>query len=94
MWGFWEGAHWRPKAALWNRDFTPRPAALKYRELVFDRWWTRWEGTADAKGECRVRAFYGRHLVEAGSAIREITLAKAAGKVEVAMTESKLKRTE
>jgi len=85
MWGFWEGAHWRPKAALWNRDFTPRPAALKYRELVFNRWWTRWEGQADAKGECRVPAFYGKHLVEVGAARKEVTLGKAHGKVEVAL---------
>jgi hypothetical protein len=83
MWGFWEGAHWRPKAALWRRDFSPTPAARAYRELVFDEWWTRWEGTADERGECRVPAFFGRHRVEVNGAAREIELRKADQAVEL-----------
>ena len=79
MWGFWEGAHWRPKAALWKRDFTPTPAALVYRDLVFDEWWTRWEGSGDADGVCEVPAFFGRHIVEADGAGREVPLRKSAG---------------
>ncbi len=71
MWGFWEGAHWRPDAAPWKRDFTASPAALKYRDLVFNEWWTTEEATADARGRCEVRAFYGTHSIEAdGKAVR------------------------
>jgi GH35 family endo-1,4-beta-xylanase len=78
MWGFWEGSHWRPKAALWKRDFTPTPAALVYRDLVFDEWWTRWEGSADAGGVCEVPAFFGRHMVEVDRARKEVPLRKSA----------------
>jgi hypothetical protein len=34
MWGFWEGAHWRPKAALWKRNWDMTPAARAYRDSM------------------------------------------------------------
>ncbi len=83
MWGFWEGAHWRPAAALWRRDFTPTPAADTYRRLLFKEWWTSAEGRTDASGRFTLRAFYGRHAVEAGGARTEVELRKAAGAAEV-----------
>jgi endo-1,4-beta-xylanase len=88
MWGFWEGAHWRPKAALWKRDFTPTPAALVYRDLVFHKWWTRWEGLADTHGVCEVPAFFGRHMVEVDGVSREVALRKSARVVRVQCTGS------
>ena len=36
MWGFWQGRHWRPDAALWKKDWTPTPAAEVYHKLVYD----------------------------------------------------------
>ncbi len=85
MWGFYEGAHWRPKAALWKRDFSPTPAAEVYRELVFNKWWTRFEGKADAEGVCRVPAFFGRHSIEADGRTVEVDLRKADGTAEVTL---------
>ncbi len=85
MWGFYEGAHWRPKAALWKRDFSPTPAAEVYRDLVFNKWWTRFEGKADADGVCRVPAFFGRHKVEADGKTVEVDLRKADGTAEAAL---------
>ncbi|NLF31523.1 MAG: endo-1,4-beta-xylanase [Planctomycetes bacterium] len=86
MWGFWEGSHWRPQAALWKRDFTPTPAAEAYRDLVFNQWWTRFEGRADADGRCEIPAFFGRHRVAAGGASREVDLRKADRTAEVDFT--------
>jgi GH35 family endo-1,4-beta-xylanase len=63
FWGFWEGANWIPQSSLWKRDWTPTPAAEVYRELVFNEWWTKWEGTADDKGMCEISAFYGQHKI-------------------------------
>lgn len=63
FWGFWEGANWIPQSSLWKRDWTPTPAAEVYRELVFNEWWTKWEGTADDEGLCEVSAFYGQHKI-------------------------------
>ena len=65
MWGFWEGANWIPVSSLYRRDWSPTPAAETYRDLVFQQWWTRWQGKADAQGRCQVRAFFGKHRVTA-----------------------------
>jgi endo-1,4-beta-xylanase len=63
MWGFWEGRHWRPEAAMFQRDWTPKPNAAVFEDLVFERWWTDERGTTDAEGRYRIRAFCGDHLV-------------------------------
>lgn len=50
FWGFWAGRHWRPQAALYRKDWSPRPAAAAYRQLVLDEWRTRITGTTDSSG--------------------------------------------
>jgi len=63
MWGFWEGAHWRPKSALFKKDFTPTSAANMYRKLVYEEWWTKAKGQTDDKGKYSCRPYFGEHLV-------------------------------
>ncbi len=65
MWGFWEKWHWQPKAALWRADFSKKPSAEAYENLVFSNWWTRAEGQTDAKGEFTCKAFYGDYAITA-----------------------------
>lgn len=67
MWGFWEGSHWRSHqgAAMFRRDWSPRPAQEAWEDLVLNEWWTRWEGATDAEGAASLRAFHGRHAVTA-----------------------------
>lgn len=81
MWGFWEGANWIPASSLYRRDWSPTPAALAYRDLVFKEWWTRWEGRADANGRCEVPAFYGTHQVSSGQRTVLVQLKQATGQV-------------
>lgn len=83
MWGFWEGAHWRPRAALWKRDWSPTPAAKTYRDLVFNQWWTSTTTKADSDGVCRVRAFYGKHRVESQGEKKVIMLLRKEGRKTV-----------
>lgn len=64
MWGFWEGRHWRPLAAMYRLDWTPKPNALVWDDLVFDQWWTDAEGAAGADGVFRARGFLGEYDVE------------------------------
>jgi endo-1,4-beta-xylanase len=85
MWGFWEGANWIPVSSLYRRDWTPLPAAEAYRDLVFREWWTRWQGPADAQGQCQVRAFYGQHRVRAGDKEKIIRLTKKNGRLTVSL---------
>jgi endo-1,4-beta-xylanase len=77
MWGFWEGANWIPASSLFKRDWTPTPAAHAYRDLIFNEWWTNWEGKADAQGRCEVRAFYGKHRITVDGTERIVELTKA-----------------
>jgi endo-1,4-beta-xylanase len=85
MWGFWEGANWIPASSLYRRDWVALPAAEAYRDLVFRQWWTRWQGKADDKGRCEVRAFYGRHLVKSGENAEVVELRKTKGTETVAL---------
>ncbi len=79
MWGFWEGANWIPVSSLYNRDWTPTPAADAYRDLVYRQWWTQWQGQADAQGRCSVRAFFGKYKIKAGTKEVMVDLKKADG---------------
>jgi len=83
MWGFWERANWIPQSSLYRRDWTPTPAAHAYRDLVFQQWWTRREGKADADGQCRVRAFYGKYAVTCAGQTKEVLLSKEKGQATV-----------
>ena len=75
QWGFWEGSHWRAAegAALFRKDWTPRPAEKVYEDLVLHQWWTHAALKSNNKGQCATRAFYG---------IQHITVEKDGKKVE------------
>jgi endo-1,4-beta-xylanase len=83
MWGFWEVGHWVPESAMWKKDWTPTPQALKYRELVFNKWWTQVSGKADNKGIFKTRAFYGDYLITSDGETKKITLSKKDKAIEV-----------
>jgi GH35 family endo-1,4-beta-xylanase len=83
MWGFWAGSHWQPYSAMWKEDWTPRPQANAYRDLVFDKWWTGVEQEADSSGELTIRAFYGDYKVTCNGETKHISLNKAKGSTEV-----------
>jgi len=76
MWGFWEGAHWQPQTAMWKLDWTPTLQAGAYRELVFDKWWTRTSGKADDTGTFKTRAFYGDYIITSNGKTIKATLSK------------------
>jgi GH35 family endo-1,4-beta-xylanase len=63
MWGFWEGRHWRPDAALYRLDWSLKPCGEVWQELVFGDWWTDVEGETDANGQYAVRGFRGAYDV-------------------------------
>ena len=79
MWGlFWRARTGFRRRRSGKTDWSPTPAALVYHQLVYDEWWTRYEGNADARGICEVPAFFGKYRVEVDGQAREVTLAKAA----------------
>jgi GH35 family endo-1,4-beta-xylanase len=63
MWGFWEGSHWKPRSAMYRRNWEEKPNARAYKDLVFKQWWTDATATTDAQGTARVRGFLGDYRV-------------------------------
>jgi GH35 family endo-1,4-beta-xylanase len=85
MWGFWEGGNWIPVSSLYNKDWSPTPAAEAYQKLIFDEWWTRFEGKADKQGYCVVPAFFGKHKVTVNGEEKMVELKKETGAAKVEM---------
>ena len=75
MWGFWEGAHWRPDAALFRRNWTIKPNGEAFRRLVFDEWWTRATAATDVQGRAVVRGFLGSYRITARRGDQTVTVA-------------------
>lgn len=63
LWGFWEGRHWMPDAALWRRDWTIKPAGEAWLELIQEQWRTRDMGSTAADGTYTVRGFIGEYEI-------------------------------
>ena len=63
QWGFWEGAHYLPEAALYRQDFSIKPNGQAYEDLVFGNWWTDVAGTTES-GQFQTSAFLGEYDIE------------------------------
>ncbi len=89
MWGFWEGQHWKPNAALYRRDWSIKPAGRVWLQLVRRDWWTDATGSTDARGSYRVRGFLGTYVVEVGHGTRkqeqELVLSKEGKELVIAL---------
>lgn len=66
LWGFWEGRHWIPEAALWRKDWTIKEAGKVWEEWVGKRWQTRKVLVTDADGRISWRGFKGTYRIESG----------------------------
>jgi len=69
MWGFWEGDHWRPDGAMYRKDWTPKPNAQAYIDLVLGKWRTPdADLVADADGFVTLpAAYHGVYQVTVGA---------------------------
>lgn len=84
IWGFWEGRHWRPDAAMWRKDWTLKPNGKVWTELTRKIWWTDVTGKTDSHGRWATRGFLGEYQIEVnGKPVREIKLVRGAGEVVV-----------
>ncbi|MHA4845066.1 endo-1,4-beta-xylanase [Flavitalea antarctica] len=75
QWGFWEGQHWFPVAALWNKDWTIRTNGKAYTDLVFKEWWTNSDGQTDIEGAYNLRGFCGEYEVTVTAGASRVTYA-------------------
>lgn len=63
LWGFWEGTHWKPEAASWNKDWSIRKRGEVLEEWIGRRWHTEVTLQTDAKGRVKWRGFPGWYEV-------------------------------
>ena len=77
MWGFWEGDHWIPPSAMIRKDWTMRPQAKVWHELVTKTWWTDVTIKADSKGLATVRGFKGDYEISSGALRKMVKLREA-----------------
>jgi GH35 family endo-1,4-beta-xylanase len=64
QWGFWAPNHWKGEgAALWRKDWTPKPAGQAFMDLIRKQWWTDETLATDAAGQIDTRGFCGRYRV-------------------------------
>jgi endo-1,4-beta-xylanase len=63
FWGFWEGSHWKPEAASWNKDWTIRPRGAVLEEWITKRWHTQLTAKTNAQGQLTFRGFPGWYEV-------------------------------
>ena len=64
MWGFWEGRHWRPRAAMFRKDWSRKPNADAFTGLVFSKWWTDETIATDENGAVALRGFKGDYAID------------------------------
>ena len=87
MWGFWEGQHWLPSAALYRTDWSIKPSGQAFKNLLFGRWWTNASGSSDGSGLYRTRGFLGEYAlsvtVNGVATTQAVSLAKGMNEVVV-----------
>ncbi len=63
MWGFWQKAHWKPDAAMFNADWTPKPNAAVWRDLVTKQWRTNITALSNGNGTVSSRGHLGAYEI-------------------------------
>ena len=63
VWGFWEGAHWRPNAAFYRKDWSIKPVGQAWKDLVLKQWRTNVDGQTAGDGTFATRAFHGDYTI-------------------------------
>jgi len=85
LWGFWEGSHWKPEAASWNKDWTLRARGQVLEEWIGQKWRTEVTLKTDAEGRINWRGFPGWYDVKAVSQTKSVQLTKAQPKAPVTL---------
>jgi endo-1,4-beta-xylanase len=73
MWGYWEGQHWIPNAALYRQDWSIKPNGQAYKDLLFKRWWTNVTGLSNTNGQYGTRGFLGYYKITGTLGAKTVT---------------------
>jgi GH35 family endo-1,4-beta-xylanase len=66
LWGFWERDHWRPDAALIDKNWKLKPHGQVFQKLVRGQWWTEQGGLTGQEGKYSIRGFLGDYRIAVG----------------------------
>jgi endo-1,4-beta-xylanase len=72
-WGFWEGAHWLARGAMYTRDWREKPNAQAWKHQIYSVWWNDFAGNTDAGGVYEARGFYGTYEVTVKQGDKQVT---------------------
>jgi endo-1,4-beta-xylanase len=63
LWGFWDGAHWKGNAPIYNKDWTLKPSGQAFIDKIFKEWWTNDVAVTNEKGITKFSVFKGKHKI-------------------------------
>ena len=63
MWGFWEAIHWRPEGAIFNENFSAKPSALAYYDLIYNELWNNETLLTNGLGSAEFNLYHGNHEI-------------------------------
>jgi endo-1,4-beta-xylanase len=63
QWGFWEGAQWKKRAAMFRKDWTPKPNYHAYRKLIKETLASHHQAKTDENGNWEQLVHRGTHRV-------------------------------
>ncbi len=64
MWGFWDGAHWKDNAPMFDEDWNLKPSGQAFIDLVFNEWWTDKFETTAANGVINTDGYKGKYIIQ------------------------------
>jgi len=64
IWGFWQSKHWKPDAAMFRTDWSPKPNAAIWREWVNNKWKTNITSTTNREGKVESNGHLGKYEVK------------------------------
>jgi GH35 family endo-1,4-beta-xylanase len=89
VWGFWEGDHWKPDAAMLRRDWSEKPNYKVWMKLIYHDWWTDETKPTGADGVAQTRAFYGDYRItvtaKGKTVVRGLSFAPGTGALAITM---------
>ncbi|HZZ43801.1 MAG TPA: endo-1,4-beta-xylanase [Tepidisphaeraceae bacterium] len=86
MWGFWQKLHWRPDAAMFRTDWSEKPSAKVFKDLVFTKWWTDVAGKTDQHGTFSTRGFCGQYEITATAGAQKARLPASVSRDGLSLT--------
>lgn len=89
IWGFWQGQHWRPDAALFKKDWSLKPVGQAWIDLVKKKWWTNTALASGPDGSASTRGFIGDYQITVTdgtrTATQKLSLPKAGASADVVL---------